>query len=128
LWLVLPTGHWDKLIHWYKAKKEDKQQPYSKKRLFIPENRIFIDIDEDVDPRWGVMSWLDDNLITPTPIIALNELVPKKHSYMEDNEWHIYNIIMMCLWWHHTQYMDKVLEDNTGQHGMTVQLVSLITP
>jgi hypothetical protein len=56
LWPVFEVGHWDKLIHRYKTKEENISQPYLKKRLFVPESGVFIDIDKDIDPRQGVMS------------------------------------------------------------------------
>jgi hypothetical protein len=51
---ILPGGYWDFLVKRYTTKEESK--PYEKRRLFIPEENWFIDIDEDVDPRGGVMS------------------------------------------------------------------------
>jgi hypothetical protein len=54
--LVFAAGQWDKLIHWCKTKEEDVSQPYLKKRLFVPEMAVFININEDTDPRQGVMS------------------------------------------------------------------------
>jgi hypothetical protein len=53
---VLPKGHWDYLIKRYKTKEESLE--YSTKKLFIPENGTFITVDEDVNPRGGVMSRL----------------------------------------------------------------------
>jgi hypothetical protein len=53
---VLPKGHWDYLIKRYKTKEESLE--YSTKKLFIPENGTFVTVDEDVDPRGGVMSRL----------------------------------------------------------------------
>jgi hypothetical protein len=53
---VFAVGHWDKLIHRYKTKEEDVSRPYLKKKLFIPETGVFTNIDEDADPRQGVMS------------------------------------------------------------------------
>jgi hypothetical protein len=63
---ILPTGSWDYLIKRYKPKEESKE--YSTKKLFIPETGRFIPVDEDADPRRGVMSRFDANLIVPTPM------------------------------------------------------------
>jgi hypothetical protein len=65
---VLPKGFWDKTIRRYKTKVETLE--YSTKKLFIPETGVFVIIDEDVDPRGGVMSRFDPNLIAPTPILS----------------------------------------------------------
>jgi hypothetical protein len=51
---ILPSGHWDYLIHQYKPKEESLQ--YSTKKLFIPETNDFVPVDGDIDPREGVMS------------------------------------------------------------------------
>jgi hypothetical protein len=48
---ILPSGHWDYLIHRYKPKEESLQ--YLTKKSFVPETNVFIDIDEDVEPREG---------------------------------------------------------------------------
>jgi hypothetical protein len=53
---ALPKGHWDYLIKRYKTKEESLE--YSTKKLFIPENGTFVTVDEDIDPRGGVMSRL----------------------------------------------------------------------
>jgi hypothetical protein len=63
---VLPKGHWDYLCKRYKTKEESLQ--YSTKKLFIPETGTFVTVDGDIDPRGGVMSRFDPNLIVPTPI------------------------------------------------------------
>jgi hypothetical protein len=62
---VLPKGFWDKTIRRYKTKVETLE--YSTKKLFIPETGVFVTVDEDVDPRGGVISRFDRNLIVPTP-------------------------------------------------------------
>ncbi|CAK5284936.1 unnamed protein product [Mycena citricolor] len=57
---LLPTfeaGHWDYLIHRYKPK--DERLPYPQRQLFDPYENVFTPIglvDEDIDPREGVMS------------------------------------------------------------------------
>jgi hypothetical protein len=65
---ILPMGHSDYLIKKFKYREESQQ--YSTKKLYIPETNTFVTIDEDVDPRGGVMSRLDPNLIAPTPILS----------------------------------------------------------
>ena len=65
---VLPKGYWDYLIHRYKTKEESQQ--YSTKKLFIPETGTFVTVGEDADPRGGVMSRFDANLIMTTPILT----------------------------------------------------------
>ena len=65
---ILPKGHWDYLIKRFKCREESQQ--YSTKKLYIPETNTFITINEDVDPREGVMSRFDPNLIAPTPILS----------------------------------------------------------
>jgi hypothetical protein len=63
--LVLPKGFWDKTIRRYKTKVETLE--YSMKKLFILETRVFVTVNEDVNPRGGIMSRFDRNLIVPTP-------------------------------------------------------------
>jgi hypothetical protein len=63
---VLPKGHWDCLCKRYKTKEESLE--YSTKKLFIPVSGTFVTVDGDVDPRGGVMSRFDPNLIVPMPI------------------------------------------------------------
>ncbi|CAK5279616.1 unnamed protein product [Mycena citricolor] len=58
--IVTPTlkaGHWDYLIHCHKPK--DEHLPYPQQQLFNPYENIFTPIglvNEDIDPREGVMS------------------------------------------------------------------------
>ncbi|CAK5267331.1 unnamed protein product [Mycena citricolor] len=54
---MLEARHWDYLIHCYKPR--DKRLPYLQRQLFDPYENVFTSIDlvdEDIDPREGVMS------------------------------------------------------------------------
>ena len=62
---VLPLGYWDGEIHQYITKEE--KRPYLSKKLYILETNTLITVDEDVDPRGGVMSRFDTQSHVTTP-------------------------------------------------------------